>query len=114
MKKFRIWNITDKGFVGESTMKLLPILLGKVLLGLTKDYIADIQLGIADFKGVHIFENDIVTIPGTGICKAEWSPHLGVIYRTPDGDFVDHHDCVAEGDYPTIIGNIHQNKDLYK
>lgn len=114
MKKFRIWNITDKSFVGESTIKLLPILLGKVLLGLNKDYIADMYLGIADFKGVQIFENDIVLIPGTGICKAEWSPHLGVVYRSANDDFVDHHDCVAESDYPTVIGNIHQNKDLYK
>jgi hypothetical protein len=114
MKKFRIWNNIDKGFVDESTIKLIPILLGKVLHGLNYEDIADMYLGITDIKGVEIFENDIVTIPGTGICKVEWSPHLGVIYRSANGDYVDHHDCVAENDHPTIIGNIHQHKDLYK
>jgi hypothetical protein len=114
MKKFRLWNTIDKCFVKEDTLLIIPQILGKVLLGINNHYIADMHLSITDIKGVPMFENDIVTIPGTGICKAGWSPHLGVIYRSVDNDFVDHHDCVAENDHPTIIGNIHQHKDLYK
>lgn len=114
MKKFRLWNTIDKCFVKEDSLRIVPELLTKVLLGLDTNYIADQWLGIKDHNGVEIYENDIVHIAGTPNGVASINSFLGVIYRDHNDEFISHYDAIAENDPPTVVGNIHQNKDLLK
>ena len=70
--------------------------------------------GLTDIYGAEIYEGDIVSVPGTGNCEVKISCYYGVVYIDSDGYDFPHADCVSEQDYPTIIGNIHQNPELLK
>lgn len=114
MKKFRLWNKLDSCFVDPVLITAFPRLLGEILLGISDDCIADQWLGIKDYNGVEIYENDIVHIAGTPNGVASINSFLGVVYTDRNNEFACHHDAMAENDRPTVIGNIHQNKDLLK
>ena len=36
----------------------------------------------------------------------------GLVFNSGDGREVPYIDCAAEGDFPTLIGNIHENPEL--
>lgn len=70
--------------------------------------------GLLDANGVEIYEGDLVSVPGIGVAEVEICPNYGVVFADSDGFNNPHIDCVAEDDYPTVIGNIHQNPELLK
>lgn len=70
--------------------------------------------GLTDINGVEIYEGDIVSVDGSGACEVKICSYWGVVYVDSDGYERQHADCVSEQDYPTIIGNIHQNPELLK
>lgn len=69
--------------------------------------------GLLDANGVEVYESDIVYVAGLGNAVVRIADHCGVYYETAD-DLREYSDCAAEGDYPTVIGNIYQHPELLK
>lgn len=80
----------------------------------TDDLVVMQFTGLTDINGFEIYEGDIVSVDGSGACEVKICSYWGVVYVDSDGYDRQHADCVSEQDYPTIIGNIHQNPELLK
>ena len=106
--KFRAWNDIDKTMCDNGVvMHRLSALLS------IKNYHVMQFTGLCDVNGVEVYEGDIVYVAGLGNAVVRIAYHCGVYYETAD-DYQSYSDCAAEGDYPTVVGNIYQNPELLK
>jgi len=109
--KFRCWNPTGQ------CMHFWPELVEKNKIHLLAQNSASYPImqftGLCDVNGVEVYEDDIVYVAGLGNAIVRTSCHCGVFYETAD-DYQTYSDCAAEGDYPTVIGNVHQHPELLK
>ena len=109
--KFRVWNNLDKKMLDVGVVNLYW-----KKIRASKDYELMQFTGLHDVNGVEIYEGDIVSVPGIGNAEIKICQCYGVCYKV-SGKYgytgVPYIDCAAENDYPTIIGNIYQNPELF-
>lgn len=76
-----------------------------------KSYDVDAFTGMQDVNNVDMYQNDIASIAGIGAVVIDICPLYGVIYKTNSGNWT-YADSAGEGDYPTVVGNIFESKEL--
>jgi hypothetical protein len=70
--------------------------------------------GLEDYEDVEMYEGDVVQVEGLGKCVVSICPYNGVTFHDLNDQIIPVADCLVEQDQFRVIGNIHENPDLYK
>jgi hypothetical protein len=70
--------------------------------------------GLQDYEDVEMYEGDVVQVEGLGKCVVSICPYNGVTFHDLNDQIIPVADCLTEQYQFRVIGNIHENPDLYK
>ena len=118
--KYRVWSKLEKRWASDVVVTPnggLMIDEGRIIPAWfeafnPEDYEVDFFTDIKDTQGRRLSAGDIVEVPGFGVGVCGICSLHGLVFNSGDGREVPYIDCAAEGDFPTLIGNIHENPEL--
>ena len=116
--KFKVWDVSNNKFTCcyqsdiRFTLDTVQIYINGT--NFTDSFVLCQFTGLKDKNGVGIYENDLVNISGSGLCRVEIQPYCGVVYIEINEAMcgTDAHDVAMEKEDIFIVGNIYENKDL--
>lgn len=122
--KFRAWDKQRNEWYGKSCPESLTFIdfsiFGECTLLCTPG-VEDLmhleinqKTGIKDSNEVELYQKDCVIVPGIGQCEVGICQFYGTVFIDLDGFAHPAIESIAEGDHPTLNGNVYENPGLMK